>query len=318
MSRSPRFLRKTFNPGLRRVWWLLAVGALLWTAVPPAYAGSEEILVTPTRVVIEGRQRTAKVTLVNKGTQTAVFRVSVVNRRMMEDGSFEDAAEPQSDEMFADQMIRFAPRRVVLEPGKAQVVRLLVRKSRSLPPGEYRSHLLFRVIPPASAGTTMEDILVPDGRFKIQLTPVFGLTIPVIVRQGDLWADVGISNLEVGPGKAKGQGPVVSLRLTREGTSSVYGDVEVTHLSANGDSQVVGVMRGIAVYTPNQSRMVRLSLQLPAAGDPPLERLRITYLGAPKVRRRRTRLATLDGERPVLAQAEVAIPITAAALGPRF
>ena len=306
MSRSLRFLRKTFNPGLRRAWWLLAVGALLWTAVPPAYAQVGGVMVTPTRVVLEGRQRTAKVTLINKGTQTAVYRVSIINRRMMEDGSFEDVAEPRSDEMFADQMIRFAPRQVVLAPGKAQTVRLLVRKPSNLAPGEYRSHLLFRAVPPAPAGSSVSDALAADGEFSIQLIPVFGLTIPVIVRQGDLWADVGISDLEVGRGKPEDQGPVVSFRFTREGTRSVYGDVEVTHLSANGDSQVVGAVRGIAVYTPNQSRMVRLPLQPPAEGGPPLGRLRVTYLGAPK--KGGTRLATLGEEGAVLAQAEITIP----------
>ena len=316
MPRSLGFLRKTANPGLRRVWWLLAVGMLLWAAPPAAYAQDKGLMITPTRVVLEGRQRSAKVIIINKGTTTVVYRVSFVNKRMREDGSFEDVAEPRSDEKFADQMIRFAPRRVVLAPGKAQTVRLLVRKPRSLPPGEYRSHLLFRALPSASAGTTVEDILVSDSRFKIQLTPIFGITIPVIVRQGDLWADVGISDLEVGRDKAEGQGPVVSFRLTREGTRSVYGDVEVTHPSEGGVHQVVGVVRGIAVYTPNQSRMVRLRLQPPAEGDPPLERLRITYLGAPKAGG--TRLATLGGERSVLAQAEVAIPVTVAAQGPRF
>ncbi len=200
----------------------------------------------------------------------------------------------------------------MLAPGKAQSVRLLVRKPRSLPPGEYRSHLLFRALPPASAGKVVEDILVSDSRFKIQLTAVFGITIPVIVRQGDLWADVGITDLEVRPGKAEGQGPVVSFRLTREGTRSVYGDVEVTHPSEGGSHRVVGVVRGISVYTPNQSRMVRLRLQPPAEGGPLLGRLRVTYLGAPK---EGTRVATLDGEGPVLAQAEVTIPVSVAHRG---
>ncbi len=313
MTRSLGFLRKTFNPGLHRVWWLVAVAAFIWTAPPLAYAGSPELMITPTRVVFEGRQRSAKVTLVNKGTQTVVFRVSLVNRRMTEDGLFEVVVEPQSDEKFADKMIRYAPRQVVLAPGRAQAVRLLVRKPRSLPPGEYRSHLMFRAVPPASAGRSVEDLVVPDGKFQIQLTVLFGITIPVIVRQGDLRADVGISDLEVEPGTAKDQGPVVSFRLTREGTRSVYGDIEVTHLSANGASQVVGVVRGIAVYTPNRTRMVRLPLQPPAEGGPPLRRLRITYRGAPK---EGTRVATLDGEGPVLAQAEVTIPVSVAHRGP--
>ncbi len=315
MTRSLGFLRMTFNPRLHRVWWLVAVAAFLWTALPPAYAGSPELMITPTRVVFEGRQRSAKVTLVNKGTQTVMFRISLVNRRMTEDGLFEDVAEPQSGEMFADQMIRFAPRQVMLAPGAAQAVRLLVRKPRGLLPGEYRSHVLFRAVPPASAGRSVEDLVVPDGKFQIQLTPLFGITIPVIVRQGDLSADVGISDLEVAPSKAEDQGPVLSFRLTREGTHSVYGDVKVTHLSANSASQVVGVVRGIAVYTPNRTRMVRLSLQLPAEGGPPLGRLRITYRGAPK---EGTRVATLDGEGPVLAQAEVTIPVSVATAGPRF
>jgi hypothetical protein len=41
---------------------------------------------------------------------------------------------------------------------------------------------------------------------------------------------------------------------------SVYGDISVDHISPGGKSTHVGIVKGLAVYTPNDSR--RLSLLL--------------------------------------------------------
>ena len=54
-----------------------------WPGEPgAAQAGVGDLLVSPVRVVLEGRERSAQVTLINKGNDVAVYRISLVNRRM--------------------------------------------------------------------------------------------------------------------------------------------------------------------------------------------------------------------------------------------
>ena len=100
------------------------------------------LLVTPSRVVFEDRTRTAQVTLVNKGSETATYRISFIRQNMTEDGKFVPAEKDESG-LYSDTMVRYSPRQITLSPGQSQVVRLMLRKPKNLPDGEYRSHMLL-------------------------------------------------------------------------------------------------------------------------------------------------------------------------------
>ena len=128
------------------------VAALLAALASPAPA-ADELLVAPTPVVLSPDARSSELVLVNKGTETAAFRIAIENRRMREDGSLEDAAEPLPGEAFADDKLHYSPRQLVLEPGARQVVRIMASAPGALPPGEYRSHLRL-MSAPVSAGST--------------------------------------------------------------------------------------------------------------------------------------------------------------------
>ena len=109
---------------------------------------------------------------------------------MTENGSLEEADEAKPGEQFADKLIRYSPRQITLEPGRTQTVRLLVRKPRDLAPGEYRSHLLFQSVPPADFGTSVEAEGVEEGTISVQMIPTFAISIPIIIRHGDVSAGV--------------------------------------------------------------------------------------------------------------------------------
>ena len=239
-------------------------------------------MVSPTRVVFEGRTRSAELTLLNRGTAPATYRISFKNMRMLEDGSFEDIEAPGPGERFADGMIRYAPRQVVLEPGVAQTVRVLARKPADLAPGEYRSHLLFQVVPPATAGADIEALELEEGQIRVQVRVIFGLSIPVIVRHGDLSATVTLSDLALEAPDNPDRPPVLSLRLNRSGDRSTYGDITVTLRSDGGGETQVGLVRGVAVYTPNESRTLRLPLRPPEGVALEGGRLYVAYRARPE------------------------------------
>ena len=58
----------------------------------------------------------------------------------------------------------------------------------------------------------------------LQLMPIYGVTIPVIVRLGNLQATAGISNVHL---ERKDGKEVVGLELSRTGTRSTFGEVRV-------------------------------------------------------------------------------------------
>ena len=227
-----------------------ALAASLLTVAMPARAGIGDLLVAPTRLVLDGRKG-AEVILNNIGDEPATYRISVEVRRMTADGGLVDVAEPTAEDKIAEDMIVFAPRRVTLAPHQPQSVRVAARAPQGLPDGEYRVHLLFRAIPPSRPVSDAQLAAAPKG-VSFALIPVYGVTIPVIVRLGNLQAQAGIANvhLETRDGK-----PAVALDLSRSGDRSTFGEVRV--LKA-GVKNPIAIQKAVAVYKEVASRKVSI------------------------------------------------------------
>lgn len=235
-------------------------GLLIVGDADRAAAQGGQLAVAPTRVVLEGRTRTAQLSLVNKGSNTATFRIRVVNLRMDENGNMQEIDKPDPGQQFAGDMFRYSPRQVTLEPGAAQAIRILLRKPKNLAPGEYRSHLMMQNVPDQS-GVSLEQSSGGDG-VAIQLVPIFGITIPVIVRHGQTAADVSVSDMSIVPPDAENTLPRLKFTLNRGGNMSAFGDLTATH-DAGGKQTVLGQIMRLAVYTPNASRTVMMPLRVP-------------------------------------------------------
>jgi P pilus assembly chaperone PapD len=226
---------------------LLAL-ALASVASPALAAG--DLLVAPTRVVLDGARGT-EVILNNVGALPATYRVSLELRRMTPKGELENVApEAATDkEKAALAMISYAPRRVVLAPNQPQAIRIGVRPPADLPDGEYRVHMLFRAIPDVAPAAT---IPAPTAGLSISLTPIYGITIPVIIRKGALKASAAISDAKMA---RDANGPLLSFTLGRTGDRSTYGRIRVTKA---GVSKPVFEASGVAVYAEINSRIVAL------------------------------------------------------------
>ncbi|HEX6604000.1 MAG TPA: molecular chaperone [Sphingomicrobium sp.] len=241
----------------------LAAAALaaapLMTVAAPARAGIGDLLVAPTRIVLDGRKG-AEVILNNIGDEPATYRVSVVFRRMTEDGALLDVEQPTAGDKIAEDMIVYAPRRVTLAPRQPQAIRIAARPPEGLPDGEYRVHMLFRAIPPATpvvAAAAQE----PVKGIKFQLTPIYGVTIPVIVRLGNLQATAGIANVKL---EQKDGRPAVGLDLSRSGSRSTYGEVRVLK---PGVRDPIAIQKNVAVYTEVNRRHIAVALDEAFKGE---------------------------------------------------
>jgi P pilus assembly chaperone PapD len=234
------------------------------------------LLITPRRVVFEGTKRTEELNLANTGADTATYNVSLVQYRMKEDGSFEEIKEPDPGQNFADKNIRFFPRTITLAPNEAQVVKMQLYKVNDLKPGEYRSHVYFRAVPRQSAlgaGEQPKDTTT----LSVKLVPIFGITIPVIIRVGENSTKVTLSDLSFQ--MVNDTLPRLSLAFNRSGNMSVYGDLEINHISSDGKTAQVGTIRGIAVYTPGTIRRVKMDLNKVPGVNFGAGRLQVIYTG---------------------------------------
>jgi P pilus assembly chaperone PapD len=231
----------------------------------PLFAVAQgDLLVTPRRVVFEGNKQIEEITLANTGQDSAYYSISFLQYHMTEDGSFEEITEPKTGQKFADPVLRYFPRSIELAPGESQVVRMQLRRLPNMEEGEYRSHLYFRAVPDERP-LGGEDMRTDTTSIGIRLTPIFGISIPVIVRIGDLSASLSISGLALE--KTDDNRFTLKTELNREGTQSVYGDLTADYVLPGAEPVNVGLVRGIAVYTPNTLRRFSMPLNVPEGID---------------------------------------------------
>lgn len=239
--------------------------------------GAANLNITPRRVIFEGSKRTEAVYIFNQGNATAVVDIALIDNIMLPSGEIVPvssapergaiAAGPLGRLHSARDLLLATPSRVSLAPGKGKTIRLRV----SLPDGaatagEYRTHLTVTTIPPASSGLTVDAAANSRGELSFAINTVFGISIPLIVRNGGPKGSATFGSFAIDhdmqavPGSETPRRiAVLSVPLQRTGTASVYGNIEV-RAGKGKNSELIGLVRGIAVYPEIDQRDVRIPL----------------------------------------------------------
>jgi P pilus assembly chaperone PapD len=236
-----------------------------------------DLNISPRRVTFDDTERSASVYVFNQGDAPATYTVELVDRVMSADGQIRAVADapdaPRSPS--AMDFIQYTPRRVTLQPKESQVIRIRMRPPGGAAAGEYRTHLTVTALPPETSGFTAAQAAEanPDS-VALQITALFSVSIPLIIREGAVDARAGIENaILMTPTETTPNG-AVTLDLVRLGANSVYGDVEI-HAGTGSADHVVGLVRGIAVYPEIGRRTVVAPLALPLT---PGEPVRVVYI----------------------------------------
>jgi len=215
------------------------------------------LMIMPIRVVFEGNKQKEELNLANIGKDTAVYAISLVQKNMTEDGSFVNIQKIDSSQMSAEPYLRIFPRRVKLAPGETQVISLQFRRKPDMAAGEYRSHLYFR----PDKNYTPHGIENNDNdptSMSFQITPLFGISIAVIIRIGEGNVSASLSDLKL----ENRENAIQNLKLTinRTGNISLYGDVIIQYFPVQGKSYQIGTAGGVGVYSNINKRFVTVKL----------------------------------------------------------
>jgi len=267
-------IRSEDSGKIKLFWSLFAELIIILTFLPATSSAQGDLLITPRRVVFEGSKRSMDLNLANTGRDTATYAISLVQIRMLGDGGFETITDPDPGQRFADRFIRFFPRTVTLGPNEAQTVKIQLIRTNELEPGEYRSHFYFRSTP-NTAPLGVKEIPKDSSTISVRLTPIFGITIPVIIRSGESTARVTLSDVALD--FLNDTIPRISMVFNRTGNMSVYGDIAVDYISPQGKTIRLGIANGVAVYTPNSRRRFQFNLNRLPGVDLKTGRLHVTY-----------------------------------------
>ena len=140
------------------------VPSFLSSAVADTRGVGKGILVAPVKLEFEGRTRSGTFKIMNRDSVPVDYRITFAPLVAKDNGK--DARD----------WVRYSPRKVSLNPGEHQTIRVVVRKPLDLAPGEYTARILIQAIPPAreSAG--------PTDKIQVNLDIVYGVSIPLIIK----------------------------------------------------------------------------------------------------------------------------------------
>jgi len=231
----------------------------LLVMLPSVMFAQGNLLVTPVRVTFEGNKTREDLNISNIGRDTAIYVISFLKYRMNENGSFTELDRNDQTLKFADDYLRIFPRRVTLPPNESQTIRLQYRKPADLKSGELRSHIYFRADKEATP-LGMDALAADSNKMSVRITPVFGISIPVIIRHGELNLKMHISDVKIEINDETSAN--LSLRLNREGNRSSYGNIRVVYHPSKGKPVEVGIANGVGVYTEIAFREFNMRLQL--------------------------------------------------------
>jgi fimbrial chaperone protein len=244
----------------------LAVASFLVLFSLQSMAG---LLINPKRIVLEERERAAALDLLNDGTEKARYQIYFEQKVMLPNGSIVDLEELNPDATYAKDLIRYSPRRVDIEPGARQTIRIAARRPKDLAEGEYVSHLVFKEIPIQEESSDKQE----DEDLSVTLKPKLKIAIPIIVRKGTLSATAGVK--EISFDGDEGKHGAFKLTLTREGSVSLYGSVEVYGYTDGVIGDRLAVSKGVGVYTEVTVRAV--TVRLPQALNPEVKEFLIRF-----------------------------------------
>lgn len=236
------FLRQ-FKTGI----FLLFFMVLLDTSV---FAGG--LRFSPQRILIEGRQRNATLTLTNASKEPASYRITFVDILYQDDGSVIEAEQIPKDYPTARKLLRFSPSQVRLAAGETQTIRVLVR-GRNIPAGEYRVHAKLSKIPDVS--TVKDPVEENSKNISVSVSVNQAISLPVILRRGETSAKASIQSVSLETNK-KQKYAVLDIKLAREGNRSLYTDLVVRDTAGKKIKEV----KGIALPVPNPWRRYSLHI----------------------------------------------------------
>lgn len=250
--------------------WTLAFLLLFSTSV------QANLMISPTRVVFDDRDRSQSVYIINNSNETKTYRFSFLDQRQIANGDYQSIKDEgfNAGLMLAKDMIRFSPRQVTLKPNESQMIKLSLRKAANLNPGEYRTHLSFTALP------APQKLSQQEGSAGIQLFMSLGFTIPVMVRQGAVEVSNNLSNLRLIPSD-NGETVTVLVDIERSGKNSSFGKLSVLwRPTASVAYQELGFVNNIAVY-PEVDKRLNVGVTLPSELVKP-GLYKILYEGEPK------------------------------------
>lgn len=252
----------------RMTFFIAAMIAMVLGSVATPQA-AERIDIAPRRIILEPRERSSEITLLNLGDKDGTFRIEILNYRQDENGTYTRLDAPLDPAFPPEDILRLSPRQFTLPSGGRQKVRFSIRKPAELPDGEYRFHILATRMsefgPPAPVG---------EGEKDVGMIMNISTAIPVVVRHGSTNVTATLSNLHYVAANADGK-PEMKFTINRTGNISTIGSIKAYWQAPGSEAVEIGGVTNVNVFTEISQRHVAIPLKTALQGN---GTIRVVYM----------------------------------------
>lgn len=225
------------------------------------------LMILPTNVVFEGRDRYADVTLINNGLDAENYQLEWAYHKMLpETGAYELLENLEEGEFDLSKYVVISPRRVRLEPKAKQKIRLALRRPNDIAPGDYHVHLRFTAIPEEQETESVVDN-VEDHKAEASVKFVVSYSIPVFLRVGEPDVKVELGQISLERNAETGMLDVLlPVKRSPESPYAVLGYALIYHIDENGKEEFVGELSNANIFSEIDNRTFRALLTKDIAG----------------------------------------------------
>jgi P pilus assembly chaperone PapD len=225
----------------------LCVSTILLSLFSPLIFAKASLYLTEDVLFLSDKRSITSVNIINRGTRTGVFEVRWLDHEMQESGALKRLKTGQALHSLAPK-VRYSPRRVTLQPGKSQRIKVaLKRKAKQSPAGEYYSHLNVLTIND-DLESTIEQQPEKDEPAGLHVKARIGISIPVIWRHQVTAARASLS-------VAWAEGSKAKLRIEKEGKASLRGYIHVINQKSG---QAAKPVMPVVLYPNLNNRFIEL------------------------------------------------------------
>lgn len=241
------------------------------------FQAAADLLVTPTRLTFEARERTEQVTLINTGTETRTYKLEWLEQKQTEGLGYSIMTGDGVEQFnIASPYIRFSPRRVRLAPGESQMVKLLLRRKADMNSPEYRSHLKFTALPPAADNESTDSS--DSSGMSIKFNVLTSYTIPVVISNSNADLDLTVSQIKFSKTNDKNYTGNLEFTVEKQVARGVYGDMTLFFKAVGTDTYLpVGYLNGVNMF--HESKKISSTIAWSEKIDIQNGELKLVYKG---------------------------------------
>lgn len=199
------------------------------------------LFISPQSLTLSETQKIGQLNLVNKSKVAKTYKIILKDYAMNPDGIITAKDFPYS----ARKILRFAPRRITLQPNESQFVNVSARFNSIKSDEEYHTHIEFSEIKTNQTEKSKEK-KPKDKKLSFLVGATYTVSVPVFVSKGKPTSIVSLNDAQFE--KYDNESGNLKLNLSRSGTKSGYIRALIEHISSSGQKTQLGVATKLKIY----------------------------------------------------------------------